>query len=193
MQTSAKQPLGCQAGASWLQASAGMSDADVGDSDVVADTYGVSAGQSRFSAGRNKRQKVDDAPTSASTLSEEQARVRDLVLAGKNVRPLLRLCAGARLRTLRWRVRAHSCLLPPALRLRQALGRTRDTDVQGHTCTGFLHRQRWRRQVLAHRAHHRPAARALRGGKNHLRAFRALCQLLSRLPSLCRSLARRWL
>jgi hypothetical protein len=26
-----------------------------------------------------------------------------------------------------------------------------------------------------------------------LRAFRALCQLLSRLPSLCRSLARRWL
>ena len=81
---------------SWLQASAGMSDADdVGDSDVVADTYGVSAGQSRFSAGRNKRQKVDDAPTSASTLSEEQARVRDLVLAGKNVRPLACVCAQA--------------------------------------------------------------------------------------------------
>ena len=76
-----------------------MSDADDGgDSDVVADTYGVSAGQSRFSAGRgSKRLKVDDAPTSASTLSEEQARVRDLVLAGKNVRhpACLRVCAQA--------------------------------------------------------------------------------------------------
>ena len=80
----------------WLKAAAGMSDADdVGDSDVVADTYGVSAGQSRFSAGRNKRQKVDDAPTSASTLSEEQARVRDLVLAGKNVRSLVCVYAQA--------------------------------------------------------------------------------------------------
>ena len=70
-----------------------MSDADVGDSDVVADTYGVSAGQSRFSAGRGKRLKLDDAPTSASTLSEEQARVVDLVMAGKNVRWLARLAA----------------------------------------------------------------------------------------------------
>jgi hypothetical protein len=79
-----------------------MSDADeAGDSDVVADTYGVgggadgvSAGQSRFSAGRGgKRQKLDDAPTSASTLSQEQARVVDLVMAGKNVRPRARLAA----------------------------------------------------------------------------------------------------
>ena len=82
-----------------------MSDADeAGDSDVVADTYGVgggadgvSAGQSRFSAGRGKRQKLDDAPTSANTLSEEQARVVDLVLAGKNVRQLWRLTARKRL------------------------------------------------------------------------------------------------
>jgi hypothetical protein len=81
-----------------------MSDADeAGDSDVVADTYGVgggadgvSAGQSRFSAGRAKRQKLDDAPTSASTLSEEQARVVDLVMAGKNVRPRARLAARKR-------------------------------------------------------------------------------------------------
>ena len=78
-----------------------MSDADeAGDSDVVADTYGVgggcvSAGQSRFSAGRGKRLKLDDAPTSAATLSEEQARVVDLVLAGKNVRPLARRAAHA--------------------------------------------------------------------------------------------------
>ena len=57
-----------------------MSDGgEASDSGVVADTYGggfgddgVSAGQSRFSAGRAKRLKVDDAPTSASTLSEEQ-------------------------------------------------------------------------------------------------------------------------
>ena len=79
-----------------------MSDADeAGDSDVVADTYGagggadgVSAGQSRFSAGRGgKRQKLDDAPTSASTLSVEQSRVVDLVMAGKNVRLLARSAA----------------------------------------------------------------------------------------------------
>lgn len=69
-----------------------MSEGGASDSDVVADTYGgggpdgVSAGQSRFSAGRGKRLKLDDAPTSANTLSDQQARVVDLVMGGKNVR-----------------------------------------------------------------------------------------------------------
>jgi hypothetical protein len=75
------------------------------DSDcVVADTFDVggrSEGMSMASHAGNKRQKTDDAPSSAATLSDEQKRVEDMVMNGRNVRHTLRARADTR-----WRARA---------------------------------------------------------------------------------------
>ena len=174
-----------------------MSD-DGGDSDVVADTYGVSAGQSRFSAGRNKRQKVDDAPTSASTLSEEQARVRDLVLAGKNVRTPTCVCVQALGRACGGDVRAqHSHRFSSlAAQASASLGSSRTSSACCESATGRCVRLRASTRL----ASCRPPPEGAAGWQAALALARRACvslharlpQLLSRLRRLCRSLAQRW-
>jgi hypothetical protein len=95
---------GCGAGADTGQEHGKREGADeFDDSDcVVADTYDVGGADgmsmaSHFSEGQAKRQKTgdaaDDARSPAASLSEEQKRVEDMVMAGRNVRHTLRVRA----------------------------------------------------------------------------------------------------
>jgi hypothetical protein len=136
---------------------------------VVADTFDVggrSEGMSMASHAGNKRQKTDDAPSSAATLSDEQKRVEDMVMSGRNVRHTLRARANTRCRARAPQPHARVGGKSVFLRLKHAhdCHALRPHAACARPLPGVLHWLRRRGQVVAVGAPHQPAEAALRRG-----------------------------